>query len=116
MREGVAESVRRNAFRFAMTGIVGIWLSGCADATRIVIPVYHAGDKSLAKADEGERDALKSRHARRDDAEDEGKKPGRADTGKKHKLDAKKHNQDDADAEDKPEKKVAKAEKPKKGD
>jgi len=34
MREGVASIVRRNAFRFAMTGIVGIWLSGCADATR----------------------------------------------------------------------------------
>ena len=34
MREGVASIVRRNAFRFAMTGIVGIWLSGCADSTR----------------------------------------------------------------------------------
>ena len=34
MRESVASIVRRNAFRFAMTGIVGIWLSGCADATR----------------------------------------------------------------------------------
>jgi murein DD-endopeptidase MepM/ murein hydrolase activator NlpD len=34
MSEGVAGIVRRNAFRFALTGIVGIWLSGCADATR----------------------------------------------------------------------------------
>jgi murein DD-endopeptidase MepM/ murein hydrolase activator NlpD len=34
MTEGVASIVKRNAFRFAMTGLVGIWLSGCADATR----------------------------------------------------------------------------------
>ena len=34
MSEGVAGVIRRNAFRFALTGIVGIWLSGCADATR----------------------------------------------------------------------------------
>src|SRR5690348_9274610 len=34
MSEGVALAVRRNAFRFALTGLVGIWLSGCADATR----------------------------------------------------------------------------------
>ncbi len=34
MSEGVASTIRRNAFRFALTGIVGIWLSGCADATR----------------------------------------------------------------------------------
>ncbi len=34
MREDVVSIVRRSAFRFAMTGIVGIWLSGCADATR----------------------------------------------------------------------------------
>lgn len=34
MSEGVAGVFRRNAFRFALTGIVGIWLSGCADATR----------------------------------------------------------------------------------
>src|SRR5450432_1770395 len=34
MSEGVALVVRRNAFRFALTGLVGIWLSGCADATR----------------------------------------------------------------------------------
>src|SRR5437868_12839877 len=34
MSEGVAIAVRRNAFRFALTGLVGIWLSGCADATR----------------------------------------------------------------------------------
>ena len=34
MSEGVASIIRRNAYRFAMTGIVGIWLSGCADATR----------------------------------------------------------------------------------
>ena len=34
MSEGVAGVVRRNAVRFALTGIVGIWLSGCADATR----------------------------------------------------------------------------------
>jgi murein DD-endopeptidase MepM/ murein hydrolase activator NlpD len=34
MSEGVAGVIRRNAFRFAMTGIVGIWLSGCADSTR----------------------------------------------------------------------------------
>jgi murein DD-endopeptidase MepM/ murein hydrolase activator NlpD len=34
MSEGVAAAVRRNAFRFALTGLVGIWLSGCADATR----------------------------------------------------------------------------------
>jgi murein DD-endopeptidase MepM/ murein hydrolase activator NlpD len=34
MSEGVASTFRRNAYRFALTGIVGIWLSGCADATR----------------------------------------------------------------------------------
>jgi murein DD-endopeptidase MepM/ murein hydrolase activator NlpD len=34
MSEGVTEIFRRNAVRFALTGIVGIWLSGCADATR----------------------------------------------------------------------------------
>ena len=34
MCEGVAATIRRNAFRFALTGIAGIWLSGCADATR----------------------------------------------------------------------------------
>ena len=34
MSEGVALAVRRNAVRFALTGMVGIWLSGCADATR----------------------------------------------------------------------------------
>src|SRR5579863_418828 len=34
MSESVASTIRRNAYRFALTGIVGIWLSGCADATR----------------------------------------------------------------------------------
>ena len=34
MSEGVTTVFRRNAFRFALTGLVGIWLSGCADATR----------------------------------------------------------------------------------
>ncbi len=34
MSEGVVGIFRRNAVRFALTGIVGIWLSGCADATR----------------------------------------------------------------------------------
>jgi murein DD-endopeptidase MepM/ murein hydrolase activator NlpD len=34
MSEGVASIIRRNAFRFALTGIVGVLLSGCADATR----------------------------------------------------------------------------------
>lgn len=34
MSNGVAGIFRRNAVRFALTGIVGIWLSGCADATR----------------------------------------------------------------------------------
>jgi murein DD-endopeptidase MepM/ murein hydrolase activator NlpD len=34
MSEGVTGIFRRNAVRFALTGIVGIWLSGCADATR----------------------------------------------------------------------------------
>jgi len=34
MSDGVAGIFRRNAVRFALTGIVGIWLSGCADATR----------------------------------------------------------------------------------
>ena len=34
MSDGVALAVRRNAYRFALTGLLGIWLSGCADATR----------------------------------------------------------------------------------
>jgi len=34
MSDGVALAVRRNSFRFALTGLLGIWLSGCADATR----------------------------------------------------------------------------------
>jgi murein DD-endopeptidase MepM/ murein hydrolase activator NlpD len=34
MSERVALAVQRNAFRFALTGLLGIWLSGCADATR----------------------------------------------------------------------------------
>ncbi len=34
MVEGVTAKIRRSAWRFALTGIVGIWLSGCADATR----------------------------------------------------------------------------------
>jgi murein DD-endopeptidase MepM/ murein hydrolase activator NlpD len=34
MSDRVALAVRRNAFRFALTGLLGIWLSGCADATR----------------------------------------------------------------------------------
>jgi murein DD-endopeptidase MepM/ murein hydrolase activator NlpD len=34
MSDRVALAVQRNAFRFALTGLLGIWLSGCADATR----------------------------------------------------------------------------------
>ena len=34
MSEVFAATLRRNAFRFALTGLSGVWLSGCADATR----------------------------------------------------------------------------------